>query len=66
MQSDSKEVDKTLNEEVFKLWQYQVKKVDADLVVRNAAGKAHVIQDDFKTPTYSCNRQRRASRSGIS
>jgi hypothetical protein len=48
MQSDSKEVDKTLNEEVFKLWQYQVKKVDADLVVRNAAGKAHVIQDDFQ------------------
>jgi haloalkane dehalogenase len=57
MQSYSQEVDKTLNEEGLqtltarlklpKGWQYQVKKVDDDLVVRNAAGKAHVIQDDF-------------------
>jgi haloalkane dehalogenase len=58
MQSYSQEIDKTLNEEGLqtlasrlklpKGWQYRIKKVDDDLVVRNAAGKAHVIQDDFR------------------
>jgi haloalkane dehalogenase len=58
MQSYSQEIDKTLNEDGLqnlasrlklpKGWQYRVRRVDDDLVVRNAAGKAHVIQDDFR------------------
>jgi haloalkane dehalogenase len=58
MQSYSQEIDKNLNEEALqtlaarlklpKGWKYEVKKVDEDLVVRNAAGKAHVIQDDLR------------------
>jgi hypothetical protein len=58
MQSYSQEIDKTLNEDGLqnlasrlklpKGWQYRVRKVDDDLVVRNAAGKAQVIQDDFR------------------
>jgi haloalkane dehalogenase len=58
MQSYSQEIDKALNEDGLqnlasrlklpKGWQYRVRRVDDDLVVRNAAGKAHVIQDDFR------------------
>jgi len=58
MQSYSQEIDKTLKEEGLlslalrlklpKGWQYRVVKVNKDLVVRNAGGKAHVVQDDFR------------------
>jgi haloalkane dehalogenase len=58
MQSYSQEIDKTLNEQGLqtlatrlklpKGWQYRVRKVDEDLVVRNANGKAHVVQDGLR------------------
>jgi hypothetical protein len=58
MQSDSQEIDKALTEDGLqtlaarlklpKGWPYRVKKVDDALVVRNAAGKAHVIPVGFR------------------
>jgi haloalkane dehalogenase len=58
MQSYSREINKTLNEEGLltlqnrlKLpngWEYQVRKLEEDLVVRNSDGKAHVVQDDLR------------------
>jgi hypothetical protein len=60
MQRYSQEIDKTLNEKGLdtlatrlklpKGWQYRAKKVDEDLIVQNTAGKAPVIQDDFRNP----------------
>jgi haloalkane dehalogenase len=58
MQSYSREINKTLNEEGLltlqdrlKLpngWEYRVRKLEEDLVVRNSDGKAHVVQDDLR------------------
>jgi haloalkane dehalogenase len=58
MQSYSQEVDKSLNEEGLqslatrlklpKGWQYRVRKVDDDLVVRNSGAQAHVVQDELR------------------
>jgi haloalkane dehalogenase len=58
MQSYSQEVDKNLNEQGLlslssrlklpKGWQYRVRKLDQDLVVRNAGGNAYVLQDELK------------------
>lgn len=58
MQSYSQEIDKNLNEEGLltledrlKLphgWEYRVRKLHEDMVVRNLGGKAHVVQDDLR------------------
>ena len=58
MQSYSQESDRSLNEQglqtlatrlkLLKGWQYRVRRLDADLVVRNSDGQAHVIQDDLQ------------------
>ena len=58
MQSYSQEIDKNLNEEALltlqdrlKLpshWEYRARKLEKELVVRNAGGKAHVVQDDLR------------------
>jgi haloalkane dehalogenase len=58
MQSYSQEVDKNLNEEGLltldkrlklpKGWQYRVRKLENDLVVRNGGTTAHVLQDELK------------------
>ena len=58
MQSYSQEIDKNLNEEGLltledrlKLphgWEYRVRKLHEDMVVRNAGGKARVVQDDLR------------------
>lgn len=58
MQSYSQEIAKNLNEEELltlqdhlKLpshWEYRVRKLEKELVVRNAGGKAHVVQDDLR------------------
>lgn len=58
MQSYSVEVDKGLNElaltslgdrlKVPKGWQYRVRKLDQDIVVKNSGSTAYVVQDDFK------------------
>lgn len=58
MQSYSQEVDKSLNEQALrsmgnrlkapKGWQYRVRKLDQDLVVKNSGSTAYVLQDDFK------------------
>lgn len=58
MQSYSQEVDKNLNEEGLltledrlklpRRWEYRVRKLHEDLVVRDLNGKAHVIQDDLR------------------
>jgi hypothetical protein len=56
MQSYSQELDKNLDEQGLltladqlklpKGWQYRVRKLDQDLVVRPEGGKAHVLLDD--------------------
>jgi haloalkane dehalogenase len=58
MQSYSREIDKNLNEEALltlqdrlKLpnhWEYRARKLERELVVRNAGGKAHLVQDDLR------------------
>ena len=58
MQSYSQEIAKNLNEEELltlqdrlKLpshWEYRVRKLEKGLVVWNAGGKAHVVQDDLR------------------
>jgi haloalkane dehalogenase len=58
MQSHSREIDKTLNEEGLlslqdrlKLpngWEYRAGKLEQDLVLRNANGKARVVQDELR------------------
>jgi len=58
MQSYSQEIDKSLNEQELqslairlklpKGWQYRVRKLDDDLVVRNSGTQAHVVQDDLR------------------
>ena len=58
MQSYSQEIDKSLNEQGLqslairlklpKGWQYRVRKLDDDLVVRNSGTQAHVVQDDLR------------------
>jgi hypothetical protein len=58
MQSYSQEIDKSLNEQGLqslairlklpKGWQYRVRKVDEDLVVRNSGTQARVVQDDLR------------------
>jgi len=58
MQSYSQEIDPTLNEAALqdlgsrlklpKGWQYRARKLDQDLVVRNAGSQACVVQDDFR------------------
>jgi hypothetical protein len=58
MQSYSQEVDKSLNEQGLqslatrlkppKGWQYSVRKLDDDLVVRNSGTQAHVVQDELR------------------
>ena len=58
MQSYSQEIVKNLNEEALltlqdrlKLpshWEYRVRKLAKELVVRNSGGKAHVVQDDLR------------------
>jgi haloalkane dehalogenase len=58
MQSYSQEIDKSLNErglqslatrlKLPKGWQYRVRKLDDDLVVRNSGTQAHVLQDELR------------------
>jgi haloalkane dehalogenase len=58
MQSYSQEIDKSLNEQGLqslatrlklpKGWQYRIRKLDDDLVVRNSGTQAHVVQDDLR------------------
>jgi hypothetical protein len=58
MQSYSQEIDKNLNEEGLLTlqnrlqlpgkWDYRVRQLEKDLVVRNSGGKAHVVQDDLR------------------
>jgi haloalkane dehalogenase len=58
MQSFSQEINKSLNEQDLeslatrlklpKGWQYHVRKIDDDLIVRNSGTQAHVIQDDLQ------------------
>jgi haloalkane dehalogenase len=58
MQSFSQEIDKSLNEQGLetlatrlklpKGWQYRVRRIDDDLVIRNFGTQAHVIQDDLQ------------------
>lgn len=58
MQSYSQEIDKNLHEgdlanlgsklKLPKGWHYRVRRVDRDLIVRNAGTKAYVLQDDLR------------------